>query len=94
MIQQSKIVYLLIFLGKHIFNLSISLGCIIYEIYTGDKPYFANDLDEYLQKVKDRDIEWNEKLPPKISYLIKKWLSYEHNERPHILEIADFLEAL
>ena len=60
------------FLGISFLCNNHSLGCIIYEIYTGDKPFVADDLDEYLQKVQDRDIQWDEKLPPKISYLIKK----------------------
>jgi len=77
-----------------IFSDIFSLGCLIYELYTGEQAFVARDTDEYLRKIQERDIEWSEKLPPKIAYLVKKWLVYQHYDRPHILEIADFLEAL
>ena len=64
-----------------IFTDIFAFGCLVYEIYS-------------CNQVKDGSLEFSEKLPPKISYLVKKWLSYEPTDRPHILEIADFLEAL
>jgi len=77
-----------------IFSDVFSFGCIVYELYSGESPFNAYSLEDYLRKIQDRDIEWAETVPPKISYLVKKCLVFEQNDRPHILEIADFLEAL
>lgn len=57
---------------KSIFSDIFSFGCLVFELYTGEKAYVATDLDEYLRKVQDRDIQWSDKIPPKISYLVKK----------------------
>ncbi|CAI2362756.1 unnamed protein product [Moneuplotes crassus] len=71
-----------------------SFGCLMYELYTGEPAFEASCLEDYLRQIQEKDIQWNDDIPPRISYLVKKCVAYEHVDRPHILEIADFLEAL
>lgn len=72
------------------------LGIILYELFSnGEKPFSnVKSLADYLKKIENRDIDWNELIPHKMQQVIKKCLNLDPFQRPHIIEIADFIGAL
>ncbi|GEM_PF-6355088 len=76
---------------------AFSLGCILYEMLTGENPFEGESLSEKVDKILRKNpplpSRKNPEISPKMDLLVSKLLSKKPEKRPSISEVLDYLKS-
>lgn len=60
------------------------IGCLLYEMFTGDPPFYSDNLAKLYDKILNGDYRLSDKIPQSARSLIRMLLNRKPNSRPTI----------